>query len=337
MEAAENLIDQGSPLVIDHGERISEQTPADDGLSELAKHKQERGYTKAPESVSEPEPPPLPEAAAEPKVEEKKPEKWSDPDTGDTYDMRHKVARRIKTVLEDRGKERARAEAAEKRVNELTALLIERGATPKQAEQAAQTAVDSDPEPDPGDTAKYPEGQFDKGFIKDMGRWAARQETKSFAQTTRTEQQQAAEQAAEREVISRWQETLPQARQRYADFDEVIARIPNTPENAPIVRIMTGSPVGNDVVYVLGTQAAAMDAYNRAPNHESRLRLLHHIEAQLIQAHRGQATKTTPATTKAPPPTSPVQSGPAAQVVDWSRTDDPDQLSRWKAIRGSRR
>lgn len=330
MEAVEQ---PGSPIVLDHDDRVIEQAPADDGLSELAKHKAARGYTKAPEPVTEPEPPPLPEAAKPEPAEEKKPERWSDPDTGDQYDMRHKVARRIKTVLEDRGKERARADAAEQRVQELTQILIQRGESPKQAEKTAEATVHGDPEPDPGDTAKYPEGQFDRAFIRDMGRWAARQETNERFKAKDTEQATAAQQAHNQQRITQWQETLPEARKRYTDFDEVIGRVPDDPT---IVRMMTGSPVGNDVVYVLGTQPEAMEAYRRAPNHDSRLRLLHHIEAQLIQAQRGQA-KPVPSKTNAPPPTNPVQSGPAAQGPDWTRTDDPDQYARYKAQRNARR
>lgn len=335
MDQVTTAVDEtSSPLVLEHQERTVDQGQIpDDGPSELEKHKQARGYTQPP-AKTEPAAEPPPEAQPEP---DKKPERWQDPDTGDHYDMRHKVARRIKTVLEDRGKERARAEAAERRVEELTKALIERGATPAQAEKKAEAMVEADPEPDPGDTTKYPEGQFDRGFIKDQARWAARQETKQFAQTSRQEQEQQVRQQAEAAAVGRWQQTVPEARKRYSDFDEVLARIPNTPENAPIVQLMMGSPVGNDVVYVLGTQPDAMEMYRRAPSAHDRMRLLHHIEAQLIQHHRATAAKQTqPRTTNAPAPITPVQSGPAAQVIDWSK-DDPDQYARWKAQRANRR
>lgn len=332
MEAAET-VETGSPLIIEHTEgRVLETPQPESGVSELEQHKIDRGLVK-PEK-REPEPPPMPEAAKE----EKKPERWQDPDTGDHYDMRHKVARRIKTVLEDRGKERARAEAAERRVEELTRTLIERGAPPVRAEKTAQATVDADPEPDPSDTAKYPEGQFDKAFVRDMGRWAARQETTAQFTKAGEAAQQQRQQAAEVAAVTRWQETLPSARQRYPDFDQALGSIPNTPENAPIVRMMMGSPVGNDIVYVLGTNQDARRAYDTAPNHESRQRLLYHIEAQLIQAHRAaQKKEQPPATTTAPPPTTPVHTGAGpAGPNDWSK-DDPDQFQRWKSQRGNRR
>lgn len=337
--------DPTSPLVIEHEEgRMLEQTPAqDEGPSELEKHKRDRGYTKAPETPKTPEPPPLPEAAAEtpqePAKEKKKDERWTDPDTNDTYDMRHKVARRVKTLLEDRGKARAEVESLRKERDELLrAVLQGRSPVEQPPPKPQQTQADTDPEPDPADTTTYPEGQFDPKFIKDIGRWAARQETKTKFDEARTEATTAAQQAAEARALSEWQQTLPETRKRYSDFDDVLARIPTTPENAPIVRMMMGSPVGNDVVYVLGTQEQAMEAYRRAPNHESRLRLLHHIEAQIISSQRSAKQPTPPKTTKAPPPTSPIHTGAGPQgPIDWTRSDDPDQLQRWKAQRASRR
>lgn len=326
-----------NPIVIDHGgDRISEAPPAQVDDSEFQRHKESRGYVK-PDQKTDPEPPPLPEAAAEPTEtvapEKKKDERWNDPDTGDTYDMRHKVARRIKTVLGERAAEKQRAEAAERRVEELTRALLERTAPPP---AKTEPAADTDPEPNPEDTTKYPEGQYDRAFIRDTGAWAARQENQKFVRTARTEAQRESVHAAEVAELSSWQQTLPEARKRYADFDQVLERIPNTSENAPIVRLMTKSPVGNDLVYVLGTQPKAMEAYRRAPNAESRQRLLYHLEAQLIQRAKASTTRQ-PATTRAPLPTSPVHAGAGpAGPIDWSRTDDPDQLARWKEGRKRR-
>lgn len=343
--------ESASPLVIEHADRISEQAPAPLGgeLSELEQHKRARGYVKDEAPAKVEEPPPAPETQPDAKPEEKKqPERWKDPDTGDTYDMRHKVARRIKTVLEDRGKEKSRADKAESEAQywRRRAEEIERDAQaqPKpETKPQAQTASTDDPEPDPADLTKYPEGQFDRGFIRDMGRWAARQETKTTFEAQRSQADEARARQAEVEQVTQWQGTLPEARKRYADFDTALERIPNTPDNAPIVRLMMSSPVGNDVVYALATQTTGdgvplMQLYQRAPGMDSKLRLLHHIEAQLIQAHRSATTKTQTSRTSAPPPIDPVNTAAATgAVIDWSRTDDPDQLQRWKSVRQNRR
>ena len=346
-----NMVDEvSSPLVIDHADRISENAPAPSSdVSELEQHKRDRGYAKPPMPSQAAAPgPPESEAAgpdaATPSIEEpngpdekKRQEQFFiDPDTGEKLDRRHRYGRRMQALLKDRfesreqtSRERTEKEFWKRRTEELEAKR-------SQPEQPKQAEAQGDPEPDPADTTKYPEGQFDKAFMRDMGRWAARQETAQFAQTTRAEQTQQRQQAAEIQQVSTWQGTLPDARKKYADFDEVLAKIPNTPENAPIVRLMMGSPVGNDVVYVLGTQPDTMKIYQQA-NPEQKMRLLYHIEAQLIQAHRG-ATPKQPSTTRAPQPTTPVNtSGGAAQGVDWARTDDPDQYARYKAMRGNRR
>lgn len=334
MEGTEQIEQESaSPLVIDHGDTrtVDEgQQPVPDGPSELEQHKRARGYVKDETPAKVEEQP----AVEQPKAEEKKPERWKDPETGDTYDMRHKVARRIKQVLEKHGAERARAEKAEAERDRLLAL-VERGVAAKPEPVAPK--VETDAEPDANDLTKYPEGQYDKGFIRDMARWSARQETQTQFETANKSAQERQAQEAEDARIAHWNDSaLPEARKRYADFDEVLARIPNTPETAPIVRMMMGSPVGNDVVYVLGTNPEAMAMYQRAPNYESRLRLLHHIEAQAIQALRKPAEKPAPATTKAPAPIDPVAPGTATHGIDWSK-DDPDQLQRWKAQRRSTR
>jgi hypothetical protein len=329
----EQVFDTPGPI-IEHERGPVDIQPTDDGRSELERHKEARGFTKKtepPPPTPDGEPPPLPAAA---KTDaDKKPEQWLDPDTGDRYDMRHKVARRIKKVLEDRAIDRAEKEALRVERDELLRQMA-RGPQPKA--EAAKPAVDHDAEPDHTDTAKYPEGQYDRAFIRDMATWAADQRVNAKFGTARAEQELQARRTAEVQQVSQWQETLPAAQQKYPDFDAALANIPNTPDNAPIVRLMMGSPVGNDLVYVLGTQPEAMKAYKHAPNAESRLRLLHHLEAQLIAAQRGTTAK--PKTTGAPPPTSPVHAGDGPKgPIDWSRTDDPDQLQRWKSIRKARR
>lgn len=328
-----------TPLVIEHEDRtVGQGQTQDDGPSELARHKEQRGYTKPAEKA--PEPPPMPEAAAPEQPAEpakKKDERLTDPDTGDVYDMRHKVARRIKSLLDERGMTREEVKRLRAENEEYRRAVLQGRSPIEQPKPETKAQPQGDPEPDPGDTAKYPEGQFDKKFIGDYSRWAARQETNSRFESARTEAKTQAEQAAEAQQVSAWQQTLPEARKRYTDFDEVLGKFENTPDNAPIVKMMMGSPVGNDVVYVLGTQAhqgrPLMEIY-KSINAEQRTRMLYHIEAQLLTSLRAsQATKPAPTTTKAPPPTSPVQMGPAAGVIDWSRTDDDQQYARYKAMR----
>lgn len=333
-----------SPVVIDHAaERISEAPPVtetpDD--SEFQKHKESRGYTPKVEVTKGEEFTPAEitgeSQPVEIKPEEKKAaERWQDPDTGDHYDMRHKVARRVKTLLEDRGKARGEAETLRKQNAELMQALMER--TQPDKTQTPPPAVQTDAqEPDPNDSAKYPEGQFDRAFIRDLARFEAKQVTEGEFRTARTHAEEHQARAAEAQIVSQWQQTLPEARKKYSNFDDALAAIPNTPDNAPIVRLMLSSPVGNDLAYVLGTQPKALEAYSRAPNAESRQRFLYHIEAQLIQAARAAGSTTPKPTTSAPAPTSPVHAGAGpAGPIDWTRTDDPDQLARWKSLRTRR-
>jgi hypothetical protein len=327
MDVETNEVEQpGSPLITDHGDRITEQSAPDEGVSELQRHKEARGLVEKPKDAP-PEVQPEVEAKPEPKAD-----RWSDPDTGDTYDMRHKVARRVKKLLEERGTFRGEAEKLRAEKEQLLRELAERGQV-----QAKPEPVATDGEPDPGDSAKYPEGQFDRAYLRDLARYEAKQVTREALTDTERRQAYAQHQRAEAETVDRWNTTLPETRKKYPDFDDVLASIPTTPENQPIVRLMLSSPVGNDVVYVMGRNEQAKEAYAMARTPEDRMRVLHHIEAQIIVANRQAAARAKGSETRAPQPTSPVHAGAGPSgPMDWSK-DDPDQLSRWKSVRQSGR
>lgn len=331
-----------TPLILEHEESrtidpISEREPAD-GLSELERYRKDRDAGKLKPS----EPPAEGETDAAEKVaaEKKAAERWQDPDTGDTYDMRHKVARRIKTVLEDRGKLRGEVEALRRERDDLMRTLMAQG-MPKadakeEATQRVNAATAADAEPDPGDLTKYPEGQYDRNFIRDQAKYAARQETDArFAQVGQQAQEQQRRQQFE-QTVSKWNQTVPDASKKYADFTQVLEKFPRNEMNAPVADVLLSSPVGNDVVYLLGTNEGAWNAYyQQARTERDRYRVLYHIEAQIMNRDRAVKQKTQQTTSNAPAPTAPVHAGGSAGAgnYDWSRSDDPDQLARWRAQR----
>jgi hypothetical protein len=325
--------DTASPLVIER-DRVSEQhvESVGDGPSELELHKQARA--KATEIPAQPAVEQT-EQVAEPQAPEepKKPERWKDPETGDTYDMRHKVARRIKQVLEKAAKAEERAQKAEAERERFMAAALEGRTRPQ---EPVKPVVDANAEPDHTDTTKYPEGQYDRAYVRDMALWAADQKANALGQHLRTERVQEQRTAAEDRVIAQWQRTaLPEAQKRYPDFGDKLAMFPNTPEHEPIKEMMFGSPVGNDVIYAVGANPQLFEAYSKAPNERSRVRLLAHVEAQIL-ARRTKAPAA-PRTTNAPAPIQPVHAGQGPSApMDWSK-DDPDQYQRWKQARNQRR
>lgn len=336
--ATQDVPDTASPLVIDHGDTrtVDEgQQPVAEGLSELEQHRQWKGGKGEP-AKAEPEEP----SAQAAKPEEKKaPERWTDPDTGDVYDMRHRAAKRLRAVLDNHGTTKAELESLRKERDELMRALTQRGEQRQETKPKETQETPNDPEPDPTDTQKYPEGQFDRAFMRDMGRWAARQETGKYSKEAETKAHEERRQAAWESEKNRFHsEVLPEAKKRYGDFESVLKQVADAiPGDRFIPDILSHSPVGCDVIYVLGTNADAMDAYKRAPSEAGRLRVLHHIEAQVIHSQRAASAKTKESKTNAPPPTDPVHtSGPAAGAIDWT-ADDPDQYQRWKAMRRSNR
>lgn len=328
----------GTPLVIDHGDTrtVDQEQTVDSGLSELEQYRKDKAAKTTAATVE------TTEATPEQKAEKKAAERWQDPDTGDTYDMRHKVARRIKTVLEDRGKLRGEVEALRRERDDLMRSMMERGVPKAEAKEEATVQVNaSASEPDANDLTKYPEGQFDKGFIRDMARYEARQ-TFQEGMTQATQQAEAHQRHQQfTQTVERWnKEALPEAKKKYADFEQVLERFPTGDRdprglNGPVSEVLLSSPMGNDVVYVLGTNEQAWNAYyQQARSDKDRYRVLYHIEAQLMARAQAAKLRTQGATTNAPRPTEPVHSGMnATQGYDWSRTDDPDQLARWKAMK----
>lgn len=100
-------------------------------------------------------------------------------------------------------KPRVEARASENRVPELLAdrsrletenarlradLAARPSAPTSDAKPAASSAVapTDDPEPDPTDATKYPDGMFDRKFVQDQARWGARQELQQHEQARQT-------------------------------------------------------------------------------------------------------------------------------------------------------
>lgn len=76
----------------------------------------------------------------------------------------------------------------------LRAELNARTAPPTdKAKAAATTQATEDAEPDPSDAAKYPDGQFDRAFMKDLASWQTRQILREHdTRTTATQQHESA-------------------------------------------------------------------------------------------------------------------------------------------------
>jgi hypothetical protein len=146
--------------------------------------------------------PPQPEP---PTPQPQQPEGERDPKTGQFKKPpkpRNDVQARIDQAIKSQRDAERRAEAAERRAQELEAARKPETPPPQpkppQPPPPPQAAADpDDPEPDPENLAVYADGQFDRKYLKDQARWEARQEYKA-AELAR--QRFTAEQARTREL-----------------------------------------------------------------------------------------------------------------------------------------
>lgn len=111
---------------------------------------------------------------------------------------------RVQELLADRATERAARERAERRVAELEA----RTPAPDVKAAASSPAPVPDAEPDPTDATKYPDGQFDRRFLKDQARWEAKQE---YAERTAAHEQQQRDAAAQQQQQARLEQHQTQS------------------------------------------------------------------------------------------------------------------------------
>lgn len=89
---------------------------------------------------------------------------------------------------------------------------------------AAVAAADAtDPEPDPADLTKYPDGSFDTKFIRDLGKWSARAEHRALQAT---EQQQ-------RQATSQREQDAQRARDHVTRVDQFAAKVDAAVEADP--------------------------------------------------------------------------------------------------------
>lgn len=114
--------------------------------------------------------------------------------------------------------------AAEREVEELRRQLAERDSQPK-VEKTADTRPEAVAGPTPDDVdeygeAKYPLGEFDPNYIRDLTRFTLQQEREALKAQEAAERQAEQERAAVEELQRGWQERLAAAQETLPDIQE---------------------------------------------------------------------------------------------------------------------
>lgn len=312
-----------------------------DGLSELDRHRIERGQMKDPRLAKKPAAKADAADTATPTpAPVDKHERSVDDDTGDVLDLRTREARRIRTLLQDRARERARAEAAEERLKALETARREpdRPSRPANDPQAGPTSEarptdPNDPEPQDGDYRTWNE------YHAAHTRWLVREEHRTAQAAERATAQQTREQETIKTEIQRFASAIPAAQERYPDLDAVLEAMPSGPRFRHVTKAILGHEHGVDLAYYLGTTPGVMKAIMEAPTLDAHLRLIGQAEYAVALQMKGAAKPTTPAEgarrpaiTRAPLPTTPV----ATNAGGPARPKDPGEMSNqeYRELRG---
>lgn len=159
-----------------------------------------------------------------------------------------KTAQRIQELLKERATERERADRLERELQALRTTPIP-PADAKSADSSSASA--SDPEPDPDDLAKYPDGAYDRKYMRDQAAWVARDVLRTEqAKAAETVKQQAAE-ARQREKSREWADRVLAAQAKYPDFDAKAFAPTEIVQGSPIDVWIMESPQGAELLYHL--------------------------------------------------------------------------------------
>lgn len=203
-----------------------------------------------------------------------------------------------------RERDDAKAEAARYR-QELEALKAPKPPAVRD-EPTPAARVAGDPEPDPTDAKKYPNGEYDRQFIKDQARWEAKQEFQAQEQA-RAEQQRAQQQQQFRTRVEReFQQRVAEIKKTVPNFDDLQIASLNQ-DHLPFIKTQKDGPA--ILVYLANhpddaQRLAALPWGVAAPEYGR-------ISARLESAaSSGSASR--PSVSQATTPITPLGGGPSA-------------------------
>lgn len=258
-----------------------------------------------------------------------------------------KVVYEREEARREAARERAARESSERKIEELRAEWRREFETLKQdrAKPQDKPAADpnTDPEPDYTNTEVYPDGQFDRKYLKDQARWEARQEFK--------EQQRVASERYQAEQRERAQyERQQQEHQRITTFatkvegvlreqPELRARIENVAMSRPMWDVVLDSNSPHQLLAYMADHPEEAARINSLPPLHA-FKAMSRLEFELDQAAAVTGSAPAKPKTSAHPPVSPVSGSHAAPA---SGPPDPNTCTQeefdayWNAQEKSQR
>jgi len=231
-------------------------------------------------------------------------------------------------------KEKAAERKAQELEEKLNRLLDEKqNDEPKPAPKPVVSDTD-EPQPDAlneDGTEKYPLGEFDPRYIKDLTKHALSSEREAIKAREQQELMQKEEDRQKAELDTKWQEKLAPAQERYPDFQEKGQQLVDTFSGINeaygeyLSATLKSMEYGPDVLYYLANNTdEATKIVNSGPNLATVA--LGRLEAKFADFDEDKQ-KARPKVSKAPTPPSRVNKGSSATRAVPDDTDDLDAFS----------
>ncbi len=243
---------------------------------------------------------------------------------------KNRFQERIDQLTRDREEEKRARLALEARLEE---LVNKQNTKP----EPVKTDVSEDTGPKPTDvnedgTEKYPLGEFDPLYIKDLMRHTLNEESRAREEEMRQRQEQEQRDAAQAELQAEWNNKLVTAKERYPDFqDKGQSLIDSFSDIDPaygeyLTNTIMEMEYGPDVFYYLSSHLdEARDIVNKGAKKATIA--LGHLEAKFADAE-AEKQKARPKVSKAPAPPATLKGTNAVMPEVPDDTDDLDAFSK---------
>lgn len=234
----------------------------------------------------------------------------------------------------------------QERINELTAKAreaerraeeIERRLKEYEESKAPQPETnDSGPTPDDKNedgTDKYPLGEFDPQYIRDLTKHTLAEEQKAVRQEQEAEKQRQKEEEVKQALSEEWQKKLAPAQERYPDFHEKGENLDAVFESVDpsytqyLATTIMSMDFGPDVLYYLANNTDEAERIISMGPTKATI-ALGRLESKFAFADE-EKQKARPKISKAPTPPERLNKGSAAAVVEVEdSTDDLDAFAK---------
>lgn len=221
----------------------------------------------------------------------------------------------------------------QRRAAELEAKLAElQNPTKKSTQVTTEDAPSFDAKNEDG-TPKYPLGEFDPAYVRDLASFSAKQQFNEFMRQQQTEKEAVQKATEQQMLVASWNEKLNPALERYPDFQEKAVELfdsitglePDYEDyiSATIMQL----DYGPDVLYYLSSHPEEARAIMYSGPTKSAV-MLGRLEAKFAQAE-AEKTLARPKVSKAPTP-PPTNKG--ATAVKTSIAPDTDSLEDFEKL-----